>query len=103
MSLLRTPAWLALLVGAATSVAIAQPNTVATRPYRSAFEGYRPYKDEPLLPWRQANDTVGRIGGWQAYAREAQGAAAPAPQASSPSAASAPATGHGDHRGHKGP
>ena len=25
------------------------------------------------VPWSQANATVGRIGGWQAYAREAQG------------------------------
>jgi hypothetical protein len=25
------------------------------------------------MPWREANDLVGRIGGWQAYAREGQG------------------------------
>jgi hypothetical protein len=40
--------------------------------YRSVFDGYRLYKDEPLKPWRLSNDTVGAIGGWRAYAREAQ-------------------------------
>ena len=41
--------------------------------YRSAFEGYRRYDDQPVGSWREANDLVGRIGGWQAYAREGQG------------------------------
>lgn len=56
--------------------------------YRSAFEGYRPLTDQPVLPWRQSNDVVGRIGGWQSYAREGQGGAPagtaemPAPAAS---------------------
>ena len=44
--------------------------------YRSAFEGYRPLTDQPVLPWRESNDVVGRIGGWQTYAREGQGDAA---------------------------
>ena len=68
--------------------------------YRSAFEGYRGYGDEKPVPWREANDTVGRIGGWRAYAREAQGAAPPEGAASQPGAASAPATkdGHGAHK-----
>jgi hypothetical protein len=38
--------------------------TAATRPpYRSAFDGYRPYVEEPVAPWREVNDTVGRVGG----------------------------------------
>lgn len=41
--------------------------------YRSAFEGYRRFDDQPVGSWRSANDVVGRIGGWQAYAREGQG------------------------------
>lgn len=41
--------------------------------YRSAFEGYRRHDDQPVGSWREANDLVGRIGGWQAYAREGQG------------------------------
>ena len=42
----------------------------ASGSYQSAFEGY----DEPRLSsWRQANELVGQIGGWQAYTREAAG------------------------------
>ena len=29
----------------------------------SAFDGYRPYRDEALAPWRELNDEVGRVGG----------------------------------------
>lgn len=65
--------------------------------YRSASEGYKRYSDEPMVPWREANDTVGRIGGWQAYAREAQGAVRPEAGASSPATA-APAHHHGGHK-----
>lgn len=39
--------------------------------YDSAFKRYRPYKDEEVRSWQEVNDEVGRIGGWQAYAREA--------------------------------
>lgn len=32
--------------------------------YRSPLDDYRPYRvDEPLLPWREANDAVGGLGG----------------------------------------
>ena len=40
--------------------------------YRSAFEGYRPLTEEPVGSWSEANGLVGRIGGWQSYAREGQ-------------------------------
>jgi hypothetical protein len=62
--------------------------------YQSAFEGYKPYTDEPLVPWKAANDKVREIGGWRAYAR----------QASEPDASTAPAKtgqGHGVHHGGK--
>lgn len=45
----------------------------ASSAYRSAFADYRPFAEQPLTPWRQANDAVAQIGGWQAYAREGQG------------------------------
>lgn len=62
------------------------------QPYRPALEGYRPFTEEPPVPWKQANDTVGRIGGWRAYAKEAHGAPAAAPASPAASApASAPA------------
>lgn len=44
----------------------------STSTYRSAFEGYRPYTDDKLLNWQEANDSTGRIGGWRTYAREAR-------------------------------
>lgn len=56
---------------------IAEPAAVraiaGAEPYRSALEGYRPFNEEKVLPWKETNDTVGRIGGWKVYAREAQG------------------------------
>jgi hypothetical protein len=45
--------------------------------YQSALAGYRRLGDEKPIPWKEANETAGRIGGWRAYAREAQ-ASAPA-------------------------
>lgn len=66
--------------------------------YRSAFDGYRSFSDQPVVSWREANDLVGRIGGWQAYAREAQGGAA-----TTPSPAASTASGAGPHSGHKMP
>jgi hypothetical protein len=39
------------------------------------FEHYQAWRDETLQDWREANDQVGKIGGWRSYLREAQGAA----------------------------
>ncbi len=46
-----------------------------------AFAGYRPAGETRPIGWKEANETVSRIGGWRAYAREA---GAPAPAASGP-------------------
>jgi hypothetical protein len=74
----------------ATAAAAAKPKApVAT--YRSAFDGYRGFADAKPVPWREANDNVGRIGGWRAYAREAAQANAPS------SAAGDDKGGHGAH------
>ena len=51
----------------------ASPTHRASLSYQSAFEGYRAFDEPGLASWRQANELVGRIGGWQAYAREAAG------------------------------
>jgi len=59
---------------------------------RSVFDGYRAYDEPRAIPWRDANDTVGRIGGWRAYAREAQG------QPPAPAPTGAPPAPHGGHR-----
>ncbi len=62
----------------------AQANVPAVA-HRSAFARYRPLNDLTPVPWREANETVNRIGGWRAYAREAA-----APETAVPS--QAPAT-----------
>ncbi len=112
----------------ATLTAQAQPAAKAARPdpldakasvpalsYESSFSQYRRLGDEKPISWRDANDTVTRIGGWRVYAREAQqpdAAPSAAPSASAPpvrpaSPASAPKSyemvkpmpaGHGGHK-----
>jgi hypothetical protein len=54
--------------------------------YLPVFGGYQPYADQAVGNWREANDAVGRIGGWREYAREAE---TPAPAAGQPK--------HGQH------
>jgi len=52
---------------------------VAPSAYESAFKGYQPYRDEPLAPWREVNDTAGQVGGHVGVLRaEQRGAARPA-------------------------
>jgi hypothetical protein len=105
------PRWTLLpLIGVALSASAQQPGSPsapasaaapADGSFRSALEGYQPFTDQKLAPWRDANESVGRIGGWREYAKEAQGtasAAAPAsPQPVAPPASSAPHSGHGKH------
>ena len=71
--------------------------------YESAFSRYRCTVEDKAIPWRDANDTAARIGGWRTYAREAH---QPEPAASTPAAPSPKpdpqATPQG-HRGHKMP
>lgn len=45
--------------------------TVPPVRYDSAFARYRPNADVEVGRWRDANDSVGRIGGWRVYGREA--------------------------------
>jgi hypothetical protein len=51
-----------------TGVAMAQ--TVVN--YASPIADYKAFVDEKITPWKAANDKVGQIGGWRAYAKEAQ-------------------------------
>lgn len=51
-----------------SSIAIAQ--TAVT--YTSPIADYQPYVDAKVTSWKAANDKVGQIGGWRAYAKEAQ-------------------------------
>ncbi len=65
--------------------------------YRSSFAQYRRLVDEKPISWREANDTVTRIGGWRVYAREAQ-QADPAPAAMPPETAKPLPAAHGGHK-----
>ena len=75
---------LALLATVATAQMVAPSqadSTGVTLPgkvgYQSPISGYQPYADQPVQPWREANDRVGRIGGWRAYAKEAAAGESP--------------------------
>ena len=41
--------------------------------YRSVFDKYEEWEWLDFEDWQKANDNVGDIGGWQFYAREAEG------------------------------
>jgi hypothetical protein len=91
--------WLCVL---ATGAALAAPvekiqlNPPPTKlQYTSALSSYQGYADQAVQSWREANDRVGRIGGWRAYAKEAAtGQLAPdTPPAANPHA--------GHHKGGK--
>jgi hypothetical protein len=38
--------------------------------YTSPMRAYQAYADEPIQSWREANDRVGRLGGWRTYAKD---------------------------------
>lgn len=38
--------------------------------YQSPLKTYQGFREQPLQNWREANDLVGRIGGWRIYAME---------------------------------
>jgi hypothetical protein len=59
---------------ASASAPTASPPPVLN--YKSAFEGYQPFADKKPIPWKEANETVYRRGGWQAYAKEASSSGA---------------------------
>lgn len=78
--------------------------------HESPFGSHRRIGDAEAVAWREANDEVGRIGGWRAYAREANApepaadtaaARKPAPAAESASmpVPGALPSGHGSHPG----
>ena len=73
----------ALLAAAAAVQAQQQP--------ASPFDGYRPFADAPVAPWKETNRQVLEAGGWRAYAREASGAEATPPASAASQPASAPA------------
>lgn len=49
--------------------------------HTSSFAAYRRHAEAAPIAWKEANDTVARIGGWRAYAREAAETSPAAPAA----------------------
>jgi hypothetical protein len=69
------PWTMALLAGSAMAQATTEQKPLATPAqlsYTSPLNGYQAYTEQPVQSWQDANDTVGRIGGWRTYAREAR-------------------------------
>jgi hypothetical protein len=55
----------------AAPAAPADAGAQATRvPYESSFKDYRPFREQPVASWKEANDLVHRLGGWKAYAAD---------------------------------
>jgi hypothetical protein len=75
----------AAAAGAQTPAKPSGERAGAPPPYRSAYEGYRPYVEEPAAPWREVNDTVGRVAGHAGVLR--------AEAADAPTTPATPATG----------
>ena len=98
---MRKTIFAAILLSAA-GVAMAQVATrsdptdskaaVPSATYRSAFEDYRGFVDQPVSGWRAVNDEVGRLNGHIGHVRTPT-----APAAKPPSKPEA----RGGHRGHK--
>ncbi len=88
----RLPAVLwAMALTAAAAPTVAQTTRPAPRPdpldarsvvppsvHSSALASFRRFVEVPVGSWREANETVTRIGGWRAYTREANQPEAPA-------------------------
>ena len=49
----------------------AAPQTSVPLNFKSAMTDYRPYSEQAVGSWADANRTVAKIGGWRAYAKEA--------------------------------
>lgn len=102
-ALLALPAMAQNTTTAAALQSLAAP---APLPYTSAMQGYQPFADEKVGPWKESNSTVEKIGGWRAYAKEAaepeakssqSPAASPAAAPKVPAAPADPHAGHGKH------
>ncbi len=58
----------------AVSLTLAQTDSGGTAPrlsYQSVLSDYQGFNDQTLMPWRESNALVEKIGGWRVYAREA--------------------------------
>lgn len=103
---MHRPIVIALAALAASTVAAQEARPNPTDPqarvpgveYRSAFEGYRPFAEEKLAPWRESNEAVKDGGDHASDATPAP--AAPEPQAKPAAPEAKPPMGM-DHGGHR--
>ena len=58
-------------IGAVTTAPNITASVAPTFQFHSVFTQYHMFTEQPVLPWREANDDVGKIGGWRYYAKEA--------------------------------
>lgn len=77
--------------------------TVPPLVYSSVLQGYRPNVEVEVGSWKDANNNVGRIGGWRVYAKEARQPDAVVPGAGAASAPTVPdatpmSAGHAGHK-----
>jgi hypothetical protein len=78
--------------------------------YESAFEEYKDARDPKRIPWKDANDEVGRLGGHKGHAdsgrrkdgteRKRESIREEAPRPVEPGGGTAAPPAHGDHRGY---
>ncbi len=88
--------------------ASATPNAAGTSmplQFESVLSRYKPMTDQKLGSWREANDTVTRIGGWRTYLKESQAPDTAAPATTAPSTTARPVapnapTAPNPHAGH---
>ena len=76
-------------IGTATATATTTASAATTASplgFESTLARYKPMTDQKPGSWREANDTVTRIGGWRAYLKEAQVPTPNAPAAANPHA-----------------
>jgi hypothetical protein len=97
--------WVVALTTSGTAVTLAQapPAPPATagqastngraEPYRSAFEGFRPWTDDAPLDWRRVNDEMKQLGGHAGHLRAAPSAGRPAGATANPAARDMPKKG----------
>lgn len=57
--------------GAVTTAPNTNTSVASPFQYHSIFTQYQLFIEQQVLPWKDSNDTVGKIGGWRFYAREA--------------------------------
>ncbi|HYH41010.1 MAG TPA: hypothetical protein VD867_03420 [Burkholderiales bacterium] len=67
--------------GASLAAVSPAPPAAPVAEYRSAFESYRAYREEPIADWRAVNEDVARAGGHIGIMRSAPAAGTAHPPA----------------------